>query len=62
MAICLNTTIDTPKEKRPVFYARRTWFDVFQKGLYVGSLELSPDQVRELTAQAVFILKPVELK
>ena len=62
MGIYLDTIDETKQEKRPVFYARKSRFDVFQYGLYVGTLSLTPEEVREVTAKAVFILKPAELK
>ena len=35
-------------------------YEVFENGLFVGTLELTRKKVRELTAQAKYILKPVK--
>ena len=37
---------------------RRT-FKVYQFGLYVGTMILTPAEVLEITAKAVYVLKPM---
>jgi len=32
-------------------------YDIFEAGIYIGTLNLTPDQVRVMTAKAEFILK-----
>jgi len=34
-------------------------YEVFEGGIYVGILELTLDQVKKFTAQAVYVLKAV---
>lgn len=52
MMITDHRNIEKMKEKEAV-----KSYQIFEQGLYIGTLELTAAQVREMTAKAAFILK-----